>query len=88
MGFASVTCRAFIHHCLLQGINPIWACENGNANSKVLAEKLDFRNVETYELDWWHEHSKLVESYIKKFRITDSESKETGDQKGHLFLCP
>lgn len=72
MGFASVICRAFIHHCLLQGINPLWACDNGNANSKVLAKKLDFRSEETYELDWWHKNSKVVESYIKKFSYSSS----------------
>lgn len=72
MGFASVTCRAFIHHCLQQGIEPIWDCDNGNTYSKVLAEKLGFRGVETYEMHWWHENSAFVESYLKKFSYSGS----------------
>lgn len=70
-GLAQIACAAFIHHCLNLGIEPVWDCDNGNRNSKVLAEKLGFKPIETYDMHWWHENQKFVESYLKKFSYSN-----------------
>lgn len=66
-GYALVTCSEFIKYCVSNNIKPVWDCDNGNGNSKNLADKLGFKGVETYQMHWWHENKKFVDNYLNKF---------------------
>jgi len=66
-GFALIACSEFIKYCVNNSIKPIWDCDDGNENSKKLAEKLGFKSEETYEMHWWHKNKSFVDSYLKKF---------------------
>lgn len=66
-GFAVITCSEFIKHCLLNNIEPVWDCDDGNEESKKLAVKLGFNSAENYEMHWWHENKSFVDGYLKKF---------------------
>lgn len=66
-GLALITCSAFIKYCVRNNIKPIWDCDNGNESSKILARKLGFKSIESYEMHWWHENKELVKAYLNKF---------------------
>lgn len=66
-GFALITCSEFIKYCVRNNIKPIWDCDNGNENSKILASKLGFKSIETYQMHWWHENKEFVNYYLNKF---------------------
>lgn len=67
-GFAKAVCLQFINYCIENNIKPIWDCDDGNENSKKLAQKLGFKSLETYEMHWWHENKKFVEEYLNNFK--------------------
>jgi len=71
-GYALITCSEFIKYCVRNNIEPVWDCDNGNENSKILARKLGFKSVETYQMHFWHENKKIIESYLKKFNYGDN----------------
>lgn len=47
-GFATLTCAAFIEHCLDLGLQPTWDADGGNAGSLALARKLGFTEYEPF----------------------------------------
>lgn len=51
-GFATLTAKATIDHCLAHGLTPVWTADEGNAPSLVLAKKLGFEKVAEYP-DYW-----------------------------------
>ncbi len=52
-GFAVLVCSALIDYCLMNGLEPVWACRLGNTASYQLAQKLGFVptiNIPYYQL--------------------------------------
>ncbi len=52
-------------------IKPLWDCDAGNEASNSLAVKLGFEIKETYQMHWWHENKKFVDSYLKNFNYNN-----------------
>lgn len=70
-GYALAVCSEFIKYCVSNNIKPVWDCDNGNENSKKLADKLGFNSVETYEMHWWHENKNVVRMYLENFKYNN-----------------
>jgi RimJ/RimL family protein N-acetyltransferase len=66
-GFATITCSAFIKHCLQNNLVPRWNADSGNELSNKLAIKLGFNKVKNYDMLWWHENKEVIEDYLKRF---------------------
>jgi RimJ/RimL family protein N-acetyltransferase len=66
-GFATITCSAFIEHCLNNNLKPDWHCDSGNLPSIELASKLGFERQENFNILWWHENKNVIASYLKKY---------------------
>lgn len=49
-GLGLIAAKAFINHCLENGIQPRWDCDISNASSIRLAEKLGFDNPSEYSI--------------------------------------
>ncbi|MGE7090576.1 GNAT family N-acetyltransferase [Lysinibacillus sp. NPDC048646] len=49
-GLGLIVAKAFINHCLENGIKPRWDCDISNASSIRLAEKLGFDNPSEYSI--------------------------------------
>lgn len=69
-GYALAACAAFIARSKRSGLLPIWDCDAGNEPSNRLAMKLGFEKQGTYEMLWWHENPKVIESYLKKYNYS------------------
>lgn len=66
-GFATITCSAFIEHCLHNNLVPRWNADSGNDPSNKLAMKLGFNRVKKYDMLWWHENSDVIKSYLERY---------------------
>lgn len=66
-GFATITCAAFIEHCLQNNLIPRWNADSGNEASNTLALKLGFNKVKNYNMLWWHENSNVIKSYLERY---------------------
>lgn len=47
-GFATLTARAFIEHCISEGLTPYWKADIVNPASIAVAEKVGFEKIEEY----------------------------------------
>jgi RimJ/RimL family protein N-acetyltransferase len=66
-GLATITCSAFIEHCMQNNLKPSWECTMENLPSFKLATKLGFEKREDFEIYWWHESREVQERYINKY---------------------
>jgi RimJ/RimL family protein N-acetyltransferase len=66
-GFATLTCAAFIEHCLEHNLVPNWDCDAGNQLSIQLASKLGFEKNNDFPMLWWHENKDVITNYLKKY---------------------
>lgn len=69
-GFATITCSAFIEHCIVNNLIPIWSADSGNEPSNTLALKLGFSKVKDFDMLWWHENSDVIKYYLDKFKYS------------------
>lgn len=69
-GFASITCSAFIEHCLHNKLIPVWNADSGNMPSNELALKLGFNKIKEYDMLWWHENPDVIKNYLKKYNYS------------------
>lgn len=44
-GFGSIVCAKLIDYCLENGYEPVWSCNSGNIESRMLAHKLGFEEL-------------------------------------------
>ena len=47
-GFATLTARAFVEHCITEGLTPYWKADIVNPASIAVAEKVGFEKIEEY----------------------------------------
>ena len=66
-GFATITCSAFIEHCLNYELIPTWDADLGNEPSNKLALKLGFEKEKDISILWWHENAEIIKSYLTKY---------------------
>jgi GNAT superfamily N-acetyltransferase len=57
-GLATLTCSAFIEHCISNNLKPNWGCRVNNLSSAALAQKLGFEKTGDYKIYWIKEVSK------------------------------
>jgi RimJ/RimL family protein N-acetyltransferase len=69
-GLATITCSAFIEHCLNNNLKPDWHCDGGNLPSIELASKLGFERQKNFHMLWWHENKDVIASYLEKYNYS------------------